>query len=212
MRSVLLSLPLALAATAAAAGPVSLAEGWNHQRLSLFSSNDYSYGASLGIASDGAVSLTWKPLGRSDWGARAASWSWAVDRSVPATDLAQKGGDDRNISLYFVFLPGDEAERLQGAGLLRLQRNDAVRILQYAWGGAHDRGEILASPYAPGQQVTVALRRAGTGQHSESVDLARDYAAAFGGQPGALVGLAVSADSDDTDSAVRARISDLTLR
>lgn len=212
MRPLLFALPIAIAATALHAGPVSLSSGWNHQRLQLFNSNDYSFGNTLGIASDGAVSLAWKPMPRSEWGARAASWSWSVEQSVPATDLRRKGGDDRNISVYFVFLPEGDAVALEGAGIGRLQRNPNVRILQYSWGGNHSRGAVLDSPYAPGQQAIVAMRQAGTGSHSESVDLARDFAAAFGGQPGALVGVAVSADSDDTDSMIRASLSGLSLR
>ncbi|MBT8410612.1 MAG: DUF3047 domain-containing protein, partial [Octadecabacter sp.] len=35
---------------------------------------------------------------------------------------------------------------------------------------------------------------------------------AFGGAPGALVGIAVSADSDDTNSAIRASVSNLAVR
>lgn len=212
MRRSGLTLALALVAGIANAGPVSFSSGWNHQRLSLFSSNDYSFGSSLGIVSEGAVSLAWKSLARSDWDATSASWSWGVSQSVPATDLRRKGGDDRNISLYFVFLPEADAIRLEGSGIARLQRNANVRILQYAWGGNHSRGAILPSPYAPGQGVTVALRQAGTGSHSENVDLARDFAAAFGGQPGKLVGVAVSADSDDTDSVINATVSGLAVR
>jgi len=56
------------------------------------------------------------------------------------------------------------------------------------------------------------LRPAGTGAHRENVDLAADYRRAFGGVPGALVGLAVSADSDDTNSRIRARVSGLVLK
>ncbi len=201
-----------LIATAAQAGPVSFATGWREQRLQMFSSNDYSFGASLGIVSEGAVSLAWTRVPRIEWRATGAAWSWQVDQSVPATDLARKGGDDRNISLYFVFLPQADAEALEGANIRRLMGNANVRILQYVWGGSYGRGAIIASPYAPGQGVTVALRQAGTGAHNEQVDLARDYATAFGGTPGALVGLAVSADSDDTDSVIRATVSGLILR
>jgi hypothetical protein len=43
------------------------------------------------------------------------------------------------------------------------------------------------------------------------VDLAGDYARAFGGSAGALVGLAVSGDSDDTDSTISAAIANLSL-
>lgn len=213
MRILSLALPLVLATTAAVAGPISFGGSWNEQRLQLFSSNNYSFnGGSLGIASNDAVSLAWTRTGRGDWGARAASWNWAVDQSVPATDLRRKGGDDRNISIYFVFLPEADAVNMEGANIRQLNGNPNVRILQYAWGGNHSRGAILDSPYAPGQGATVALRQAGTGSNSESVDLARDFAAAFGGAPGALVGVAVSADSDDTNSTIRASVSNLAVR
>lgn len=207
-----LAIPAALIAGTVFAGPVSFSSGWNEQRLSLFNSNDYSFGQSLGIVSEDAVSLAWARLPSSEWGAQAASWSWSVDQSVPATDLRRKGGDDRNISIYFVFLPDAVATSMEGANIRQLMGNNDVRILQYVWGGNHGRGAILGSPYAPGQGVTVAMRQAGTGAHSESVDLARDFQAAFGSAPGSLVGLAVSADSDDTNSAIRASVSGLALR
>ena len=210
----LLSAALFLATTiSATAGPVNFSNGWQEQRLSLFSSNDYTFGQSLGLVSDGSVSIAWSRVDRDDWGSSGASWSWTVEQSVPATDLSQKGGDDRNISLYFVFVPESIAPSLERANIRSLLGNDDVRIMQYAWGGNHARGQVIQSPYGPqGQGVTIALRQAGTGSFSESVDLVADYARAFGGERGALVGLAVSGDSDDTDSMIRAAIGNLSLR
>ncbi len=209
-----LSAALVLTTTLTAnAGPISFATGWQEQRLSLFSSNDYSFGQSLSMVSNGSVSIAWTRVSPADWGSRGASWSWTVEQSVPPTNLGQKGGDDRNVSLYFVFVPESVAPSLQGANIRSLLGNEDVRIMQYAWGGNHSRGQVIRSPYGPpGQGVTIALRQAGTGSHSENVDLAADYARAFGGEPGALVGLAVSGDSDDTDSMIRAAIGNLTLR
>ncbi|MBU2993891.1 DUF3047 domain-containing protein [Octadecabacter sp. 1_MG-2023] len=213
MRILSLALPVVLAASAAAAGPISFGGNWNEQRLQLFNSNDYSFnGGSMSIASDGGVSLAWARTGRGDWGSTSASWNWSVDQSVPATDLRRKGGDDRNISVYFVFLPEADAASMEGANIRQLNSNPNVRILQYVWGGNHSRGAIQQSPYAPGQGANVILRSAGTGSNSESVNLASDYAAAFGGSIGALVGVAVSADSDDTDSTIRASVSNLAVR
>ncbi|OSP55221.1 DUF3047 domain-containing protein [Pseudoruegeria sp. SK021] len=211
-------LAILLAATvgltsAATAGPVSFAEGWKEQKLSLFSSNDYTFGQNLSLVSDGAVSIAWTRLGRADWGASGASWRWTVDQSVPATNLALKGGDDRNISVYFVFVAQEAAPGLEGANIRSLLGNDKVRIIQYAWGGSHPRGQVMPSPYGPsGQGVTIALRPAGTGTYDERVDLVADYARAFGGERGALVGLAVSGDSDDTNSVIRAAIGNLNLQ
>lgn len=213
MRLLTLALPLAIAATSVTAGPISFGSSWNEQRLQLFNSNDYNFnGGSMTIASDGGVSLAWTRTGRGDWGATAASWNWSVDQSVPATDLRQKGGDDRNISIYFVFLPEADANAMEGANIRQLNANPNVRILQYVWGGNHSRGAIQNSPYAPGQGANVILRQAGTGSNSENVNLARDYASAFGGTPGALVGIAVSGDSDDTSSSIRASISNLAVQ
>ena len=213
MRTLLTAALTVTLALPAAAGPISFANGWQEQRLSLFSSNDYTFGNNLSLVSNGSVSIAWTRVGRGDWDKTGASWSWTVDQSVPATNLSQKGGDDRNISLYFVFVPESIAPSLEGANIRSLLGNDDVRILQYAWGGNHSRGQVIPSPYGPsGQGATIALRQAGTGSHSESVDLVTDYGRAFGGQPGALVGLAVSGDSDDTDSMIRAAIGNLALR
>lgn len=211
-----LSLALALTAAlgcAASAGPVAFDKSWSTQKFSLFSSNKYGFGGSaLSIASDGSVSLAYRQLPQAEWGARKASWGWEVSQSVPATDLAKKGGDDRNASLYFVFMPQAEAEALgPKANVRKLLTADSARVLVYVWGDSRGRGTQLASPYLGARGKTVILRPAGTGAHRENVDLAADYRRAFGAAPGALVGLAVSADSDDTESRIKASISGLTL-
>ncbi|MDT8327153.1 MAG: DUF3047 domain-containing protein [Roseovarius sp.] len=213
MRLTVFTAILALFATTAAAGQISFDTGWREQRLSLFSSNDYRFGTNLSMVSENSVSLAWTRVAQNDWQTSGASWSWTVEQSVAPTNLAQKGGDDRNISLYFVFVPQSTAPKLQNANIKSLLGNDEVRIIQYAWGGNHQRGQVIPSPYGPpGQGVTIALRQASTGAHSESVDLAADYARAFGGEKGALVGLAVSGDSDDTNSVIRAALGNLKLR
>ena len=209
-----LALGLAAAATTAAAMPVVFDGGWMEQKFKLFSKNRYGLrGGKLDVASAGTVSMLWRPVAAKDWGATEAAWSWSVGRSVPATDLTQKGGDDRNLALYFVFLPRAEAERIGEGGSIRaLLDSDAARVLVYVWGGAHKRGDVLPSPYLGARGKTVILRPSGTGSHAEAVNLARDYGRAFGGSPEALVGLAVSADSDDTDSAVEGAISGLVVQ
>ena len=210
-----MTLPLAaaliLATTAASAAPVSFAD-WKEQRLSLFGSNDYSFGQTLQMTSDGSVSIAWGRVPQGDWGATKASWTWDVTEGVPPTDLIRKGGDDRNLALYFVFVPQGAAAELASADIRALLGRDDVRVLQYAYGGSNAVGAVLPSPYGKaGTGVTIPLRQAGTGSHSERVDLAADYARAFGGAPGALIGLAVSGDSDDTKSTIRAAVGGLTL-
>jgi hypothetical protein len=213
-RSILLAgLIAATLAPAAFAEAVPFDNSWSTQRFSLFSSNKYGFqGNTLSIASDKSVSLAYARVKQPLWGAKSAKWSWGVSQSVPATDLAKKGGDDRNASLYFVFLPEGEALALGAkADIRKLLTSESARVLVYVWGDNQGRGKVLSSPYLGNRGKTILLRPAGTGKFSENVNLADDYKRVFGGSAGALVGLAVSADSDDTKSAIRASISGLTL-
>lgn len=192
---------------------VGFDRSWSEQRFSMLSSNEYGRsGNSLSIASDGTVSMIYRQLDTSLWSAQSASWEWSVQTSVPPTDLTQKGGDDRNISLYFVFMDQAEAEALkENASIRSLLTAKTARVLMYVHGGNHQRGELLPSPYLGAQGRTKVMRPAGTGSYAEKVDLLSDFRRAFGEEPKALVGLAVSADSDDTETMIDASVSNLRI-
>src|SRR6056297_3638044 len=201
MRLLALLLSIALSPSAAtAAGAVPFDDTWQEQRFSMFSSNRYDFGEDrLTVQSDGTVSLVWARLPEASWG-------------VPPADLRRKGGDDRNLALYFVFLPVAEARAAGRSNIRRLLDADNARVLVYVWGGAEGQPRLQASPYLGPRGMTVALQPAGTGTADEAADLAADHRAAFGTAPGALVGVAVSADSDDTATVIRAEVADLLLR
>lgn len=204
-----LSLTLAMIAPAALAVPFGT---WTEQRFPRLPANQWTQSArGVDVLADMSVSLIWTRLPVSDGATTRASWDWSVSRSVPATDLARKGGDDRNLALYFVFMPPNLAETSREAGVRQLLRARESRVLTYVWGGAHSRGEILPSPYLGDRGRTIVLQPAGTGAFRESVDLEADYARAFGDARTVLVGLAVSADSDDTETSVEAMLRGLRL-
>jgi hypothetical protein len=195
----------------AEAEQVTFSDNWTEQAFSLFSSNEFVLNAdTLDISSEGTVSVLWKKLPPSMWEANQANWDWAVEVSVPATDLTVKGGDDRNLSIYFVFSPQEYLPRSRGK-LTDLLKNKDVRVLMYVWGGDHDRGEVLPSPYLEDFGKTIILQRAGTGRASEQVNLANDFLRVFGENPEKLVGIAISADSDDTRSTISSSISNLKI-
>ena len=195
----------------AEAEQVTFSDNWTEQAFSLFSSNEFVLNAdTLNLSSEGTVSILWKKLPPSMWEANQANWDWAVEVSVPATDLTVKGGDDRNLSIYFVFSPQEYLPRSRGK-LTDLLNNKNVRVLMYVWGGDHDRGEVLPSPYLEDFGKTIILQRAGTGRASEQVNLANDFLRVFGENPEKLVGIAISADSDDTRSTISSSISNLQI-
>lgn len=205
---------LVLTAAPSFAEPIRFTPDWREQSFPRLSTNRYgAQGDRLDIASDQGVSVLYTALPETRWAGRQATWRWEVAQSVPPTDLTRKGGDDRNISLYFVFMDAASARKAGPNPRLRsLLGNRNARMLVYTWGGDHARGDVLDSPYLEARGRTMVLRGAGTGAHAEAVDLGADYARIFGGPPEALVGIAVSADSDDTESAIRARISDMVIR
>jgi hypothetical protein len=205
---------LAMIAAPSVAEPIRFTPEWREQSFPRLNANRYAaQGERLEIVSDQGVSVLYTALPEGRWMGRQASWRWEVAQSVPPTDLTRKGGDDRNISLYFVFMDAESARRAGPNPRLRsLLGNRNARMLVYTWGGDHARGDVLNSPYLEARGRTLVLRGAGTGTHQENVDLAADYARIFGSPPEALVGVAVSADSDDTASAIRARISDMVIR
>ena len=189
-----------------------LFEGWTHQRFGVFGGNNWRQsGRTLSVDSDRDVSLLWRSLPEKLWQTRTASWTWNVSTSVPPTDLSQKGGDDRNLSLYFIFAPRDLATKAHQLGIRNLLGNADIRVLMYVWGGSHDRNAIVASPYLGARGKTIVLRPAGTGQRAETVDLRSDLGRVYGSQDLMLIGLAVSADSDDTETRIEASISKLRL-
>jgi hypothetical protein len=161
MRLLTLALPILLSGAPLAAEPISF-EGWSEQRFSLFQKVDYGFSSSrLSVSSDDSASMAYRRLSAQFWDVRSANWSWAVSEGVPATDLTLKGGDDRNLSLYFVFMPEAEAQRIGDGGSIRsLLDNEQARVLVYVWGGAHRRGDVLASPYlGPRGKRSSAARR-----------------------------------------------------
>lgn len=169
-------------------------------------------GQVLRVRAEASSSVIYRAVPEALRGVGRASWRWSVTRSVPATDLGRKGGDDRNLSLYFVFMDAAAAARVRpGTALTRLMSNRSARSLLYVWGGGHAQGAAIPSPYFRGRGTSIVLRPAGTGAHRETVDLRADHARLFGAVPEVLVGIAVSSDSDDTSSVVEAEISDLDL-
>ena len=127
MRFAILALAATLTATTASASQIPFDGSWKHQKFSLFSGNDYTpRGSALDVSSDASVSLFYRALPETVWRSSGASWDWQVSQSVPPTNLALKGGDDRNLALYFVFLPQAEAERSRGKRVTRLLSSENV--------------------------------------------------------------------------------------
>jgi hypothetical protein len=209
---------LALSAPVAALGPVAFgpdlaANGWDEITFRGRTPAEFSAdGASgLRVETESGVSVLWRALPPAFGPATTAGWRWRVDAGVAATDLGSRGGDDRSLALYFVFADDPGSVRETPRTLRAAMRRG--RALIYVWGGDAPRGSVIASPSMLGRgQMLIARTDPTGGWQSETVDLAGDFRRVFGREPGPLMGIGVSADSDDTAGRTDARIEGLTLR
>ncbi len=212
MRAIAVLAVLLLTPVWASANQVMFDGSWQDQSFLFRSDNEYiQEGTRLTIRSDDSVSVLWRSAPPDVRHARQASWYWSVEQGVAPTDLSLKGGDDRNIALYFLFAPQELASGLENASPDRVFQHEAVRILVYVRGGNHEPGTIVNSPYLEPRGVLVPLRGTGTGTFAESVDLDADFRRAFGMPPGVLLGLGISADSDDTNGVIEAELGGLFI-
>lgn len=152
---------------------------------------------------------------------RCLSWRWRVDdATIPATDLGQRGGDDRDliVSLGFAYDPDSATlgERMRH-GLARQRAGRVIpgHVLFYVWGGSHPRGAWISSPYMDGagaiRVVEPSPGERGTWREV-SVDFAADFRARFNRTVPVVIELAVGGDSDDTRSRSSGRIADLSFK
>jgi hypothetical protein len=213
IRMASICLLLQTSTVAAQVGEVVFDGTWKEQGFPWFSANTYvQKGARLDVLSRGTVSILYKRFEEAAWPTRAARWTWGVQEGVPATDLSVKGGDDRNLALYFVFADVAVAPKLERRSLRRILSEPAVRVLVYVRGGQSPVGSVLPSPYLDSRGVTIIARPVGTGRFNENMPLKQDLQKAFGVGEFVLVGVAVSSDSDDTDTGVIGYIESLSLQ
>jgi hypothetical protein len=193
-------------------GPNLAAAGWTAASFPLIPAARFAArdDATLEVATDASAGILWRPLRDAQRDARSARWRWRADMAVRATDLTRRGGDDRVLSIFFVFgAPGDTA-----ANVLDLLKRPTVTALAYVFGGNAARGTVLASPHMGARGRFIVLRPADATRAiwlDERVDLAIDYARAFGRAPSSLLAVAISSDSDDTAGRNRALVADLNI-
>jgi hypothetical protein len=219
-----LALAMLLAAPARAATPIPFGPdlagaGWEAITFRGIPATTYvAQGANaLAVVAEASSSVIAKRLPASAFDATRAAWRWRVEEGPPPTDLGRRGGDDRALAVYFAFAPeADRAAAEAGrTGLRSLLLSGRGRLLVYVFGGDGARGQMVENPYTRGRGVYVVRRPAGAEKGAwltEEVDLAADHRAAFGEEPGILVGVAVASDSDDTGGRNVGAIEGLVVR
>ncbi|MDX6750845.1 DUF3047 domain-containing protein [Geminicoccaceae bacterium 1502E] len=210
---------LAPLAASADVGPALEQAGWRELVFRGRETNRFEARAQgIEVVSRQSVSVLWRDVEAAPSSTPLLRWRWRVEEAVPPTDLSRKGGDDRSLAVYVAFAFDAASagfwERAKRAALGAFTDDPLPgQVLTYVWGGEGPEG-WFANPHLPGGGMLRVLRGSGAplGRWlEEEVDLEADFRAAFGAEPGAVMGLGISADSDDTGSHARGRVAGLVF-
>ena len=138
-------------------------------------------------------------------------FSWRVPELIAQADLARRDADDSPVRIILAF-EGDRsrlsAKDAAMAELVRTLTGEEMpyATLMYVWCNQRKPGAVVISPRS--DRVRKLVVQSGAAQLDRWLDYERDiradYIQAFGEAPGALVGMAIMTDSDNTHTTTRA--------
>ena len=147
------------------------------------------------------------------------SWSWKVTRLLQKSDITKRAGDDYPARLYVTFdldagsLP--LGARLDHALARTLLSGDVpTAALCYVWDTRAPAGSIRPNAFTGRVRMVVVesgAARLGRWLAYER-DVAADYRSAFGAEPPAVSGVAVSTDTDNTGETAESFYGDVAFR
>ena len=172
--------------------------------------------AAIEARANDSMALFARPLTVDLAGTPILCWRWLVDTPVARGDMTKKSGDDYAARLYVAFDMPDSALSAGTQFKLSIARrlfgsNVPDAALNYVWDNRNPVGTRRKSAYTDRAELIVAETgkvRAGTWV-TERVDVAADFASAFGNRPGTPIQIAVASDTDNTGSIARAAFADL---
>jgi hypothetical protein len=133
------------------------------------------------------------------------SWEWKTDALVSGADNRDKAREDAPLRVLVAFdgdvsgLPAQEQTRLKRAKTLS-GRQPPYATLMYIWTDQVAVGSVIPSAHTSQvKMLAVASGAAGLGKwQTVQRNVADDYRLAFGAAPGAVLGIAVMTDTDNT--------------
>jgi hypothetical protein len=138
-------------------------------------------------------------------------FSWKVPALIDMADMAQRDADDSPVRIVLAF-EGDRGHfSARNAMLSELARaltgeEMPYATLMYVWCNKREAGSVIVNPRT--DRIRKMVVESGPGKLNQWLDYERDirndFIKAFGEPPGALVGVAIMTDSDNTRSNTKA--------
>lgn len=202
----------------AAGAPAVQAFGqqWTPQHLPTKAPTVYQHDQRLGreaiaARANGSASLLRKPIRIEAADLGRLRLSWLAEQVIADADLGARGRDDSPVRVVLAF-EGDRsrfsARDAAASELSQLLTGEPLpyATLMYVWCNRRPVGSVIDSPATSRiRKIVLDSGASGLGQwRDHERDVRADFERAFGESPGALVGVALMTDSDNTRSRVRA--------
>ena len=134
-------------------------------------------------------------------------FAWKVPHLIPGANMGLRDHDDSPVRVMLAF-EGDRSRLSVKDGMLselaRALTGEEMpyATLMYVWCNSRPPGSVITSPRT--DRIRSIVMESGPARLNQWIDYERDiradFQAAFGEAPGALIGVAIMSDSDNTES------------
>jgi hypothetical protein len=166
-----------------------------------------------------SISMLRKPLRIEPAQLGSVHFSWLLPQLIANADMGERGSDDSPVRLVLAFEGDRSTFSLKNAMLNELAltltgEEMPYATLMYVWCNRRPVGSVVHNNRTDRiRQLVVESGSTGLQQWRDyERNIRADYEKVFGEAPGALVGIAVMTDSDNTKSTVLAHYGDISLR
>ena len=168
--------------------------------------------------SDSSASMLRQTLRIEPEGLGKLSFSWKVPKMISGADMTQRDSDDSPVRVVLAF-EGDRSKfsaknaMLSELALALTGEPLPYATLMYVWGTHSAPESVIINTRT--DRIRKLVLESGPGRLGRWLDYERDvradYEKAFGEAPGALVGIAIMTDSDNTRQQAKAWYGPVTL-
>ena len=207
---------LSRSAWAAASMRSSDADGWQHQVFPGKRRSEYRHAYKQGrdavmVRAHASASMLRQRVRIEPAALGQLRFSWLVPSLVAQADIAQRDADDAPVRLVLVF-EGDRL-RFSAKDTALSDLSEALTgeplpyaTLMYDWSNRHPEGSVVRNPRT--SRIRKIVMETGEGRLNRWLDYERDvradFVSAFGEPPGALLGIGIMTDTDNTQSRAQA--------
>jgi len=195
----------------------SLQDGqWRHYALPGKASSQFAYTRkdgrdAMAVTAMSSASMVRKQVRVEPTELGSVRFSWKVPELIAQADMALREADDSPVRIVLAF-DGDRSRlsarnaALSELALALTGEEMPYATLMYVWCNERAAGSVIVNPRT--DRIRKLVVESGRGKLNQWLDYERniraDYEKAFGEAPGALVGIGIMTDSDNTRSSARA--------